>query len=183
MREYLFTASTGFYVVDKPKDFSWGPGEFDPKQFTIVRTVKPSAEKFFEGSRDQLVNHRLRLKQPLAYSGMKNIWLDGALEKTPERDWVPAPEYVVLRTGRRVKGDEEELWGCVIEGDRIFQSNEPNNPEARGMLLTVTSIEERKFEIRRDVKLSEVLPDFRPPLLKQGVNTVYRLRQPAGKES
>lgn len=182
MREYLFCAKTGFFVVDKPKGFEWGPGELDPKQLTIVRTVKPSTLKFFSDSLDQLTNHRLRLKQPLAYSGMKNIWLDGALEKTPERDWVPAAEYVVLRTGRRVKGDEEELWGCVIEGDRIFHSNEPNNPDARGMLLTVTSMEGRRFEIRRDVKLSEALSDYRAPLLKQGTNTVYRLA-PAGKES
>lgn len=182
MREYLFSAKTGFYVVDKPSGFGWNYGELDSRQFTIVRTVNPTTLALFSDKHSLLVDHRMRLKQPFKYSGMKNIWLDGALEKTPERDWVPAPEYVVLRTGRRVKGDEEELWGCVIEGDRIFHSNEPNNPEARGMLLTVTSIEERKFEIRREVKLSEVMADYRAPLLKQGVNTVYRLA-PAGKES
>jgi hypothetical protein len=154
MREYLFCASTGFYVLDKPKDFEWGPGELDPRQFAIVRTVKPSTLKFFEDSHDQLVNHRLRLKQPLAYSGMRNIWLDGALEKTPERDWVPAPEYVVLRTGRRCK-EEEELWGCVIEGDRAFHSPSPLDPDARGMLLTIESIEPRKFSLQRDVTLRE----------------------------
>jgi len=154
VREYLFDAKAGWYVVDKPKDFEWGPGELDPKQFTIVRTVKPSTWHFFEDSRDQLVNRRLRLKQPLAYSGMKNIWLDGALEKTPERDWVPAAEYVVLRTGRRCK-TEEEIWGCVREDDKVFHMTNPADPESRGMLLTIESIEPRKFSLKRDVTLRE----------------------------
>jgi hypothetical protein len=154
MREYLFCAKSGFYVIDKPRDFEWGRGELDPRQFMLVRTVKAETLRLFRESQADLVDRRLRLKQPIHYSGMKNIWLGGVLEKTPERDWTPAPEYVVLRTGRRCK-TEEELWGCVVEGDRAFHTSNPQDPEARGLLLTITSVEPRKFELKRDVTLKE----------------------------
>jgi len=154
MREYLFTAQGGLYVVDKPSGFDWHRGELDPKSFVVVRTSAPSTLALFLDKHNLLVERRMRLKQPLRYSGMKNIWLDGVLEKTPERDWTPAPEYIVLRTGRRCK-QEEELWGCVIEGDRVFHTSAPLDPEARGVLLTIESVESRKFSMRRNVTLRE----------------------------
>lgn len=155
MREYLFAADTGFYVVDKPAFFGWGPGELDRRKFTVIRTVKPSTDKFFADSHALLVDRKMRLKQPLRHSGHDdNIWRDGALEKTPERAWRPAPEYVVLRTGRRCK-EEDELWGCVIEGDRVFHSPNPQDPEAKGMLLTVLSVEPRRFDLKTEVTLEE----------------------------
>ena len=38
MRDYLFDARTGYYVVDKPTGWEWGSAELDPAAFTIVRT-------------------------------------------------------------------------------------------------------------------------------------------------
>lgn len=156
MREYLFAASTGFFVIDKPASFDWHSGELSQGDFVLVRATRPTLLKELADRHNDLVNRRYRLKQPLQYSGMHNIWLDGVLEKTPERDWLPVPEYVVLRTGRRCK-EEDELMGCVIEGDRVFHTPQPSNPEAKGMLLTIVSIDPRHYTIQRDLTLQEAL--------------------------
>lgn len=153
MREFLFDRRTGFYCIDKPSGFEWGPGEYREDIFCIVR-VGGADWLRFEEHLDALRNHRMRLKAPIRHSGRLNVWRGGVLEATPEKDWVAPAEYIVLRTGRRYR-DEDSLWGSVLENDKVFRTTTPAEQNPKGMLIVVRDIVSRLFDLHNDVTLEE----------------------------
>ncbi len=141
MRDYLFDAVTGYFLVDMPTGWTWGWAELDPQRHTIIRTDAlrlPNGEIIGQPLPDKLIlpagltvaegvplsvrplQLRLfKLAEALDYSGEANIYNDAALVMCPESEGIIPTRFVNVRTGATYD-TEDEMWGSVRDGDGIL---------------------------------------------------------------
>lgn len=142
MREYLFDGSTGFFLADRPEGWQWGVAELAPPH-VIVRTDKSA----FVAKYGDLLKRKIRLSAPLKHSGLLNVFLDAALEDTPEEEWIAPPAFINLRTGHQYLS-EPDAMASSLPGDALFFTKCPNKPEVPGMTLMVLDPEEGTYFIQ-----------------------------------
>jgi hypothetical protein len=131
VREYLFDGSTGFFLADRPEGWQWGVAELLPPH-VIVRTDKSA----FVAKYADLLKRKVRLSAPLKHSGLLNVFLDAALEVTPEEEWIAPPAFVNLRTGHSYLS-EPDAMASSLPGDTLFFTKCPNRRDVPGMTLVV----------------------------------------------
>ena len=150
-RDICFDAKTRFYTVDKPEGWSWGPAELEVADYIIVRTSDPALLAELPALRAR----KRRLAVPAKPSGFANVFGDAALEDTPEKEWQVPPAYLVLRTGKSFPS-EEDMWDSVRDGDTVFYTKSPKNPDVQGVVMLIKSVAKRVYAFQRGVSLTEV---------------------------
>jgi hypothetical protein len=143
LRDYLFDAKTGYYLVDKPVGWAWGVAELDPQAHTIIRT--PRSE--WLDLRSRLLRRHYRLAAAHEYSGLDNIFLGGALAETDEAEHIAPPAYTCLRTGAAYN-TEEDMWASARDGDVVVLRKSGTGAEAPLYAIKVLDVRCRKTEYR-----------------------------------
>ncbi len=150
-RDLCFCAKTRFFTVDKPVGWPWGDAELALTDYIIVRTEDPAILAELPALR----NRSRRLATPLNHSGKGNIFLGAALEDTPEKEWITPPAYTNLRTGK-IHLSEEDMWSGAQDGDSVFFSKSPKNPDVPGVGLLIKSVAARTYFFERGTTLEKV---------------------------
>lgn len=150
-RDICFDAKTRFYTVDKPEGWRWGPAELEVADYIIVRTKDPALLAELPALRKR----KRRLSTPTDHSGIVNIFGGAKLEDTPEKEWLAPPAYLVLRSGKSY-GSEDDMWASVRDGDVVFYTKSPKNPDVPGVAMVIKSVAKRVYAFQRGVTLTEV---------------------------
>lgn len=149
MRDYLFDARTGYYLVDKPVGWFWGSAELDPALHTIIRTDSPA----FEDTRALLLR-RSKLVESRNHSGQDNIWTGGILAPCDSREFILPPVYVNLRNGAEY-ATENDMWDSVSDGDKLvlFKWGEDGNRPAYA--IKITSVANKQADYKQVASIEE----------------------------
>lgn len=150
MKEYLFDARTGFFLVAKPCGFAWGSAELDGRLHIIIQTDNP----YFIDHFSDMLAHKFKLTDKWNYSGKHNIWSGGKVIPTPERDHIASSVFIRLKNATKYLTEEEALADCNDE-DVFFFTPSPNDPEAEGRVLLVESIPVRRLRVIEQCTLKE----------------------------
>jgi hypothetical protein len=182
VRDYLFDARTGYYVVDKPTGWEWGSAELDPAAFTIVRTEQltlPNGEAVGAspafGRRvgpviidprgialpgDDVPNVRplqlrhFKLEQPLEHSGEANIFNDAGLAECPEAERILPSRFINLTNGDEY-GSEDDMWGSVSDGDGVVMQGWGDTAQRPMWALKIVSVENKQAEYQKVGSIEE----------------------------
>jgi hypothetical protein len=146
--EYLFGAD-GRFVTAMPDGWKWGPAELDPARFTLVKTKSDDFDKALGELRSR--------KKMLASKGLwvkDNSFSSGTLADAPEKEHVVPPAYINLRTGSKHPSEIDAL-ASARDGDVLFYTKGPNDPDCPGVAIKVFSVLEKRFAVNRPITLKE----------------------------
>jgi hypothetical protein len=150
MKEYLFDARTGFFLVAKPCGFAWGTAELDGRLHIIIQTDNP----YFIDHFSDMLAHKFKLTDKWGYSGKHNIWGGGKILPAPAREHISPPVFLKLKNGTKYLAEEAALADCNDE-DVFFFSPSPNDPETEGRVLLVATDPGRRLKVVDQCTLKE----------------------------
>lgn len=178
MRDYLFDAVTGYFLVDMPTGWQWGEAELDPRLHTIIRTdalrlpngeiigqplpsllTLPAGITVPSGVRLSvrvLQLHLFKLEAPLDHSGQANIWNDAALVMCPESEGINPARFIGVRTGREWS-TEEDMWGSVRDGDGVVMQGWGDTEHRPLWALKIVSAAEKKADYKQVASVEEAV--------------------------
>lgn len=150
--DYLFDAA-GRFVTAKPTGWAWGPAELDPAAFFLVRSDSAA----LAGKLPALRRRELLAELPPSGHVAGNVFSAVTLAAAPEREHVTGDGWLVLRTGAW-HPSEEDMWASVQDGDQVFFTKSPKDPDAAGALFVVDSAADQRtggFRLCRQRELAE----------------------------
>lgn len=182
MRDYLFDAGTGYYVVDKPTGWEWGPAELDPAAFTLIRAEKltlPNGEvigvspRFGDASGPVIIDPRgipmpgddvpnvrplqlrqFRLEQALDHSGEANIFNDAGLVECSKTERILPSRFINLGNGDEY-GSEDDMWDSVSDGDGVVMQGWGDTSDRPMWALKILSVENKRAEYQKVGSIEE----------------------------
>jgi len=183
VRDYLFDARTGYYVVDKPTGWEWGPAELDPAVFTLVRTDKlmlPNGEPLDggnpafgrrvgptillpDGHRDAadfvpdprpLQLRHFKLEMALEHSGEDNVFTDAVLSACPEVERILPSRFINLGNGSEYSS-EDDMWDSVSDGDGVVMQGWGDTSDRPMWALRIVSVKDKQAEYQRVGSIEE----------------------------
>lgn len=178
MRDYLFDAATGYFLVDMPTGWQWGTAELNIACHTIIRTntlalpageiigqvlvaplVLPGGALLAAGTllcSRVLQLRNFKLAAALNYSGVDNIYSDAVLVMCPCCDCIAPSQYVDVRTGANY-GNEEDMWGSVRDGDRIVMLGWGDASSRPIWGLKIVAVASRQAECKQFATMEEAI--------------------------
>jgi hypothetical protein len=143
VRDYLFDARTGYYLVDKPVGWAWGSAELDDQAHTIIRTPRSD----WLDLRTKMLRRHYRLAAAQEHSGLDNIFLGGVLVETALAEHISPPAYTNLRTGATYCC-ENDMWEGVMDGDVVVLRKSGTAEEAPLYAIKVLDVRAHKTTYR-----------------------------------
>ena len=176
MRDYLFDAVTGYFLVDMPTGWAWGPAELERRLHTIIRTESlrlpngaiigrplpsvlalPAGLSLPKGERlgvRPLQLRLFRLDRPLGYSGQDNVWGDAVLVQCPAAEGILPTRFVGLRNGHEWSS-EEDMWGSVSDGDGVIMQGWGDTANRPLWALKIVSVAEKRANYKKVATVEE----------------------------
>lgn len=178
MRDYLFDAVTGYFLVDKATGWEWGYAELDPARHTIIRTnalALPNGEVFGQPLQNTLVCpsglaipagtvlcvrplmiHFFKLDHPLDYSGQDNVWGNAVLALCAECECILPSRYLDVHKCKEWS-TEDDMWGSVSDGDGVLYQGWGDSASRPLWAMRIISVAEKLAEYKQVATVEEAV--------------------------